>query len=100
MKYLMNFSKEIKCGDIKLIRDDGKIDLSLQQLGYEHIVDLKHIILHQLKENKGVLPLGDKSSPEEIRLRLQISKKAFKKTIGGLYKDRLITVGDFEIRLV
>jgi predicted RNA-binding protein (virulence factor B family) len=91
---------DVKKGFIKQVRDDGKIDLSLQQQGYEHIEDLKQLLLQQLKNNKGFLPLGDKSSPEEIYQHLKISKKSFKKTIGGLFKEKLITLGDFEIRLL
>lgn len=87
-------------GFIKQIREDGKIDLTLQQQGYSYIVDLKQLLLQELKNNKGILPLGDKSSPEEIYQHLKISKKAFKKTIGGLFKEHLITLDDFEIRLV
>jgi predicted RNA-binding protein (virulence factor B family) len=91
---------EIKRGFVKQIRDDGKIDLSLQQQGYTHITDLKLVLLHLLKENKGVLQLGDKSSPEDIYEKLKISKKAFKKTVGGLFKERAISVSDYEIRLL
>lgn len=87
-------------GFIKQIRDDHKIDLSLQQQGYGHIEDLKQLLLQELKNHKGFLPLGDKSSPEEIYQQLKISKKAFKKTIGGLFKEQLITLDDFEIRLL
>lgn len=87
-------------GFIKQVREDGKIDLSLQQQGYAHIKDTKQILLQQLKAHNGILPLGDKSSPEAIYQQLKISKKAFKKTIGGLFKDQLITPGDFEIRLL
>ena len=57
-------------------------------------------ILQYLKSHKGVVALGDKSTPEEIYKLLKISKKAFKKTVGGLYKEQLITIGDFEIRLI
>ncbi len=89
-----------KKGYIKQIREDDKIDLSLQVKGYEHIEDSKYVILHQLENNKGIIPLGDKSSPEEIYQKLKLSKKAFKKTIGGLYKDQLIEIGDFEIKLI
>ena len=89
----------VKRGYVKTIRDDGKIDLSLQQQGYIHIEDTKHQILRQIELNNGVLSLGDKSSPEEIYHQLKISKKAFKKIIGGLFKERLITVSDFEIKL-
>jgi predicted RNA-binding protein (virulence factor B family) len=89
-----------KKGYIKQIREDGKIDLSLQPKGYEHIEDSKYKILHLLENNKGVLELGDKSSPEEIYQALKLSKKAFKKTIGGLYKDTLISIEDFKITLL
>ena len=89
-----------KRGYIKNKRDDGKIDLRLQPDGYGHIEDTKLIILKQLELNKGVLGLGDKSSPEDIYRQLKISKKAFKKTIGGLFKERKITISDNEIKLI
>jgi predicted RNA-binding protein (virulence factor B family) len=91
---------DAKQGFIKQVRDDSKIDLSLQQQGYGRIVNLKQLLLQQLKDHKGFLPLGDKSSPEEIYQQLKISKKAFKKTIGGLFKEKIITLNDFEIRLL
>ena len=91
---------DTKKGYIKQIRADGKIDLSLQQQGYEHIDASKQTLLQYLKSHKGVVALGDKSTPEEIYKLLKISKKAFKKTVGGLYKEQLITIGDFEIRLI
>jgi hypothetical protein len=91
---------EIRKGYIKKIREGNKIDLSLNPIGYEHILDTKKVILGKLEESGGVLDLGDKSSPVEIYRRLKISKKAFKKTIGGLYKDRLIEVSDHEIKRV
>jgi predicted RNA-binding protein (virulence factor B family) len=89
-----------KKGYIKQIREDDKIDLCLQIKGYEHIEDTKYKILHLLEINKGTLELGDKSSPEEIYQKLKISKKAFKKTIGGLYKDGLVTISDYKTTLV
>ena len=87
-------------GFIKRIREDGKIDLALQQQGFGLISDTRQLLLEKLKAANGVIALGDKSDPDEIYDRLNMSKKVFKKTIGGLYKDRLIVVGDFEIRLV
>ena len=88
---------ERRRGYIKTIRDDGKIDLRLQPKGYEHVEDSKYVILNYLKNNEGKLELGDKSPAEKIYSLLKMSKKVFKKTIGGLYKDRLINIGDFEI---
>jgi len=86
-------------GWIKKIRVGGKIDLSLQPMGYGHILDTKDSVLAELKESGGVIALGDKSAPDDIYERFKISKNAFKKVIGGLYKDRLITISDHEIRL-
>lgn len=90
---------EFRKGWIKKIRVEGKIDLSLQPMGYGHILENKDAILDELKESGGVIALGDKSAPEEIYDRFKISKSAFKKVIGGLYKDRLITISDYEIKL-
>lgn len=91
---------DLRKGWIKKIRIEGKIDLTLQPTGYGHILDTKTVLLEELKRNNGVISLGDKSSPDEIYQRFKISKKAFRKSIGGLYKERLITVSDFEVRLV
>jgi predicted RNA-binding protein (virulence factor B family) len=90
---------EIRKGWIKKVRVDGKIDLSLQPMGYSHILDNKNVVLEELKAEGGILNLGDKSSPDDIYSRFKLSKNAFKKIIGGLYKDRLITIADHEIKL-
>jgi predicted RNA-binding protein (virulence factor B family) len=90
---------EVRKGWVKKIRVEGKIDLSLQPLGYGHILDTKDILFQELKDNNGTIALGDKSSPEEIYQRFKISKNAFKKTIGALYKERLILISDHEIKI-
>lgn len=86
-------------GFIKSIREDGKIDVTLQQDGFEHIDDFRQIVLDKLNENFGILYLSDKSTPEEIKEELQMSKKNFKKAIGGLYKDQLIDILENKILL-
>ncbi|WP_036678281.1 CvfB family protein [Daejeonella oryzae] len=91
---------DVKRGFVKKITEGNKIDLSLQVIGFKHILDLKESIMLDLKESGGILALGDKSSPDEIYTRLKISKKAFKKTIGSLYKERLVEISDFEVKLV
>ena len=96
---MLNVGDEVK-GYIKKPREDGKIDLSLQPAGKELVDDAKELVLEHLKLNKGYLQLGDKSSPEEIYERLKISKKAFKKAIGGLYKDRLVDISDQAVILL
>jgi predicted RNA-binding protein (virulence factor B family) len=90
---------EVRKGWIKKIRVDGKIDLSLQPMGYSHILDNKNTVLEELKASGGVIHLGDKSSPDDIYARFKLSKSAFKKIIGGLYKDRLIMIADHEIKI-
>ncbi|WP_294269712.1 S1-like domain-containing RNA-binding protein [uncultured Chryseobacterium sp.] len=87
-------------GYIKAIREDGKIDVSLQPEGFENIDEFKKKILDKLEENYGLLYLSDQSSPEEIKDELQMSKKNFKKAIGGLYKDKIIDLSDDKIRLL
>ena len=88
-------------GYIKQIRDDGKIDLVLQEPGYGKVVSLTDKILLKLKQNNGVLLLSDKSPPEAIYQTFGVSKKVFKQAIGSLYKQQLITIDDKEgIKLV
>ncbi|MFP3595107.1 S1 RNA-binding domain-containing protein [Chryseobacterium sp. SIMBA_029] len=87
-------------GYIKAIREDGKIDVSLQPEGFENIDEFKQKILDKLNENYGLLYLSDKSSPEEIKEELHMSKKNFKKALGGLYKDKIVDIVGDKIKLV
>lgn len=87
-------------GYIKAIREDGKIDISLQPEGFENIDEFKQKILDKLEENYGLLYVSDKSSPEEIKDELQMSKKNFKRAIGGLYKDKIIDIQEDKIKLL
>ncbi len=96
--------KDIKKGDIltayiKKIRLDGKIDLALQKPGYEQIDAVSANILQILKDNNGFIAANDKSSPEMIKSLFKISKKSFKKAVGYLYKQRLITFYEDGIKL-
>lgn len=97
-KKLYPLSEEV--GYIKTIREDGKIDVALQPQGYENIDEFQQIILERLEEEGGELWLSDKSSPEEIKQELQMSKKNFKKAIGGLYKDKKIRIFEDKITLL
>jgi predicted RNA-binding protein (virulence factor B family) len=74
-------------GYVKKIREDNKIDISLQPIGYEQFNDVNvNRIISLLETNNGVLLLSDKSSPEEIYAVAGMSKKAFKRAVGALYK--------------
>ena len=79
-------------GFIENVRDDRKIDVSLQKKGYIQVVDSQDILLKKLQENKGVLYLTDKSDPKAIVRELSMSKQVFKKCVGALYKQRKIKI--------
>lgn len=77
-------------GYIKAIRPDNKIDVTIQKQGVESIEPNAEKILDELRASRGFLRLNDDSHPEDIKTVLKMSKKAFKKAIGSLYKQRLI----------
>lgn len=79
-------------GYIKKIRKDQKIDLTLSKFGYKSIEPNAQKVYDILKENKGYLPFHDKSDPKAIYSTFKMSKKAFKKAIGSLYKDKQIEI--------
>lgn len=85
---------------IKTLREDGKIDVSLQPIGFLQARDENtQTILDALKEKQGKLSLTDHSDPLEIQEVLSMSKKAFKKAIGGLYREGVITLHEDHIAL-
>jgi len=90
----------VHTGYIKKIREDQKIDISLQPLGFKAIEPAAQKIIDELNANDGFLALGDKSDPELIKSTLNLSKKSFKKAIGFLYKEKLITIEPEGIRLL
>lgn len=98
--YTKLFPLSEETGFIKTIREDGKIDVSLQPEGYDNNDEFQQVILEKLNLNHGLLFLSDKSEPEEIKQELQMSKKNFKKAIGGLYRDKKIEILEDKIRLI
>ncbi|WP_372800266.1 DNA-binding protein [Lutibacter sp.] len=88
-------------GYVKKVREDEKIDVSLQPVGFKQTIVKNEItILKALKKHDGFLALHDKSDPKTIKYELGMSKKAFKNAIGGLFRQKLITIEDEGIRLV
>lgn len=85
---------EKRKGYIKQIRPDNKIDVTLRPFGYDKVEPNAELILDLLKKGDRYLDLHDKSDPNEIRARLEMSKKTFKKAIGNLYKKELISIED------
>jgi predicted RNA-binding protein (virulence factor B family) len=87
-------------GYIKKIRDDHKIDVTLRPIGYRNIIEpSSQLILDKINKKGGVLHLTDNSHPDEIKAILGMSKKNFKKTIGLLYKQKLIVIKEDGIYL-
>lgn len=87
-------------GCISKIRDDGKADVTIRKRGFKKVIDSKDAILQRLQDENGFLPLTDKSSPESIMETLEMSKGAFKKAIGMLYKQRKIEITEAGIILI
>ena len=85
-------------GFIKFVRADGKIDLALKQ--EQDTRDQRTMtVVNYLKEHDGFAAAHDKTDPAKIQKLFGMSKKSFKKTIGGLYKRRVITIQPDGIRL-
>lgn len=87
-------------GYVKFVREDGKIDVSLQKQGISVVNSLDDLIIEDLQRNNGFIPVGDKTDPDVIADRFGCSKKAFKKCIGVLYKHHRIQIEEGGIRLL
>ncbi len=95
--YHNDIFKEVFIGDelkgyVKTIREDKLIDLSFQKSGFKNVLDSTEVILEYIKTHNGFLDLHDKSTPEEISIRLSMSKATFKKSIGILYRHRKVLI--------
>lgn len=95
----LSYGQQMK-GYVKKIREDQKVDLSLRRPGEDHRSTLADTILKMLKDNRGFLPVCDKTSPKVIYEMFGESKKSFKKALGKLYKERLIRMEKDEIYLI
>ena len=85
---------------IKFVREDGKIDVSLQPKQIRHVASITDKILEHLKAAGGKSGFNDKSSAEAIKKEFKVSKKVFKQAIGRLYKQHKIKITDNGIELV
>ncbi len=90
--------RPVKIGDklkgvVTKIREENKIDISINPVGYENSMDLNcDIVLYKLSQNNGFLSVTDKTPPEEIYAQMGMSKKTYKKVLGALYKQRKIEI--------
>ena len=98
--------KKLNIGDklngfVKKINEDNKIDISIQPIGYTNFIDKNtELVYKALLKNNGFLAVTDKSSPDEISRQFGMSKKAFKKSLGALYKQRKIKLLPDGIELI
>ena len=86
-------------GVIKTIRDDGKVDVALQRVDKGGRDALQQAILDDLEAHGGISTLTDKSAPEAIYSHFNVSKAAYKKALGALYKQKKITLSPDAVRL-
>jgi predicted RNA-binding protein (virulence factor B family) len=105
MIYKSEMFRPVKSGEytyayVKKIReDDLRIDMMLEKSSVKLVDSTEQEIYDRIRERGGFLALSDKSSPEEIYREFGISKKIFKKAIGGLYKARVIVITENGIKL-
>ncbi len=97
--------QEISRGDklqgfIQRVRPDKKIEVTLQQPGFSRIEPLAQSILDKLEAEGGFIAVSDKSEPQKIKRTFSCSKNSFKQAIGGLYKQRLISIEKSGITLI
>lgn len=104
MLYINETYRDLSPGDtctayIMRLREDNKIDLTLKKPGYGSVKGSSETIVNILKEAGGFIPCHDKSSPEEIKKVFSMSKKEFKRAIGGLFKKGILELKENGIRL-
>lgn len=87
-------------GFVRTVREDGKLDLSLDPAGYQRVMPLKQKIVNALEQGGGHLDFDDASSPLAIREKFGCSKNAFKQALGALYKSRRISFEKPGIKLL
>jgi len=88
-------------GYVKHIREDNKLDITLRPTGYDSFIsEASEEVYHLIERQGGKVSINDKSTPELIYSEFKMSKKAFKKAVGDLYKQRKITISDDGIALV
>lgn len=102
--YRNDINKPLKRGErirgyVLNVREDGKLDVRLEQIGVKRFDDAEEKLMLLIKES-GLLPLTDKSDPDLIREMAGMSKKLFKQTVGKLYKNKLIQLTSDGIQLV
>ncbi|MBO7195350.1 MAG: hypothetical protein J6V27_04885 [Alistipes sp.] len=104
MLYKNQIFKPVKIGDrmegyVRRITDDNRIDLTLRQEGYDGVANSADDLLTLIKNNGGMISIGDNSSPEKVHALTQMSKKVFKRAVGILLKRGVIETDGESIKL-
>jgi uncharacterized protein len=79
-------------GFVRNIREDKLVDISFQKSGFKNVLDSTEVVYDYIVRNNGYINLNDKSTPEEISIKLSMSKATFKKAIGILYRHRRVLI--------
>lgn len=96
----LNVGDKLK-GFVKKVRKDNKIDVTIHPIGYDNFNDPNVDSLYEaLVQNNGFLDVTDKSTPDQIYARFGMSKKAFKRALGALYKQRKVEIQPDKIKLI
>jgi predicted RNA-binding protein (virulence factor B family) len=104
MLYKNQIFAPVKIGDrmtgfVRRVTEDKRIDVALQKQGYREVKDASERLLAIIKEQGGVLPLGDRSDPAEVARLTEMSKKVFKRSLGVLMKRGDVVTTDTETKL-
>ena len=96
-------TRQLRIGDqiscrVTGVKRDGKLDVSIRGKSYETIGEDAEAILRLLESYAGVLPFTEKASSEVIRRETGLSKNAFKRAVGHLYKEGRVSIEDGKIR--
>lgn len=96
---------DIKVGDLVKARvasvtKEGRLELAVREVSYLQMDEDSEKVMKAIMEFDGVLPFSDKANPEVIKRELDMSKAAFKRAVGKLYKERKIEIGESSIRLI
>lgn len=89
---------DVVSAKVTKVKPDGKLDLTLREKAYMQMDEDARKLLGILDEYAGVLPFGEKATPEVIKRETGLSKAAFKRAVGRLYKEHKIVIGEHSIR--
>lgn len=109
-KYSAMFPSHEDCSTLKIgdvveakvlnVKPDGKLDLTRREKAYIQMDADAETVMRVIGSYAGVLPFNDKASPEVIKREMKMSKSAFKRAVGHLYKEHKIEITQTSIRKI